>query len=138
MPDKKLIYDKLPDGEIKKVLECCLYGDCQDCFYGGTDQRCCRDDLMQNCLEYFNRLQAENERLKETTKTMSTYIKGNGWGLVSFVEFCKNLKAEAYKEFAERLYEELRMYGIKDKFNKSVFLNIADKVKKEMVGDNNG
>ena len=45
------------------------------------------------------------------------------------------IKVEAYKEFAEMLYEELRVYGIKDKFNKAVFLNIVDKSKKELVGD---
>lgn len=47
----------------------------------------------------------------------------------------KQIKAEAYKEFAERLHEELRMYGIKDKFDKAVFLNVVDKAKKELVGD---
>jgi hypothetical protein len=50
----------------------------------------------------------------------------------------KTAKAEAIKEFAERLHEELRIYGIKDKFNKSVFLNVADKAKKELVGEDNG
>ena len=50
-------------------------------------------------------------------------------------QYRAELKAEAYKEFAERLHEELRIYGIKDKFNKSVFLNVVDKAKKELVGE---
>ena len=52
------------DNNIIKALECCILGDCQGCFYGDTDQRHCKDDLMQNALELINRQKAEIERLE--------------------------------------------------------------------------
>ena len=80
---------------------------------------------------------AENERLKETTKNMSAYVKGNGWGLISFVEFCKNLKAEAYKEFAERLKTMPKHYYFHtiDGTESLVSFDRIDNLLKEMVGD---
>ena len=81
-------------------------------------------EAIQIVKDTINRLQAENERLKK------------GWK--ADVILTADAKTEAYKEFAERFYEELRMYGIKDKFNKSVFLNVVDKAKKELVGEDNG
>ena len=41
---------------------------------------------------------------------------------------------EVVKEFVERLYTELRVYGVNDKFNKSKFLTVVDDVAKEMKG----
>ena len=67
--------NKLTESEIKKALECCILGDCQGCYYGDTDQRHCKDDLMQNALDLINRKNAEIERAR----------------------------AEAIKEFAERV-----------------------------------
>ena len=59
---------KMPDNEIVKALECCILGDCQGCFYGDTDQRHCKDDLIQNALDLINRLQAENSKLKKSNR----------------------------------------------------------------------
>ena len=67
--------NKLTEQEIMKALECCILGDCQGCYYGDTDQRHCKDDLMQNALDLINRKNAEIERAR----------------------------AEAIKEFAERV-----------------------------------
>ena len=124
MPDKNLT-----NWMIKKALECCITSDCRGCPLGhratGTYNEHCGTDLMKNALDLINRLQAENERLKK-------------FALIrAFDRFQKEAKAEAYKEFAERLHEELRIYGTKDKFNKSVFLNVVDKAKKELVGEDN-
>ena len=96
-----------------------------------------------DCEKEINRLQAENERLKpfeDKIAKFNSHIRVEDMlvfasSLEEWLEFCENLKAEAYKEFAERLHEELRIYGIKDKFNKSVFLNVVDKAKKELVGE---
>lgn len=49
----------MTDAEIKKSLECCIFGDCLGCIYGETDQRHCKDDLMQNALNLINRQQAK-------------------------------------------------------------------------------
>ena len=87
---------KLTDAEIKEALECCILGDCQGCFYGDTDQRHCKDDLMQNALNLINRLQAENKRLKQIFEGMA----------VAMPNIAKAERHEAYKEFAERLCED--------------------------------
>ena len=60
----------MEDREIIKALECCIEGYCPDCFYGNTDQRHCRDDLMQNALDLINRLQAQNKDLAETVHNL--------------------------------------------------------------------
>ena len=82
-------------------------------------------------------VKAENERLKETTKNMSAYVKGNNWGLVSFVEFCKNLKAEAYKEFAERLKERYTSVWTWDGHEEAILVlhTNLDNLLKELVGE---
>ena len=53
----------------------------------------------EDLFKEISRLKAENGKLK-------AYIQnnGSGWGLISHLEFCKNLKAEAYKEFADKIY----------------------------------
>ena len=40
---------------------------------------------------------------------------------------------EAILKYHERLYEELRMYGPKDLFNKSKFLLVADEICDELL-----
>jgi hypothetical protein len=92
----------MTDNEIKKALECCTTNgsNCKDCpAFVKVDRSNCKK-YFRGALDLINRLQAEIERLK-------AYIQnnGSGWGLISHLEFCKNLKAEAYKEFAERLKE---------------------------------
>jgi hypothetical protein len=47
-------------------------------------------------------------------------------------QYVAKIKAEAIKEFAEKIYRSRAMYGQKDKFNKTVFLNIVDQIAKEM------
>ena len=65
----------------------------------------------------------KDELIKALAYDRGQYKKGYTDGIVAF---------------AERLYEELRIYGQKDKFDKSVFLNVVDNLLKEFVGDNNG
>ena len=109
----------MTDNEIIKVLEDFINhnGHCVNC-----------PSIMKNSLDLINRLQEENERLKETTKNMSAYVKGNRWGLVSFVEFCKNLKAEAYKECIEKVKE---LFPKEDWFTREAL----DALLKELVGE---
>jgi uncharacterized protein YukE len=82
-----------------------------------------------------NSYKAENERLKNAYKRVA-------WERDMVTEQneynCKLAKAKAYKEFWKELYVEMRMYGQQEKFTKSVFLSVADKVLKEMVGEDNG
>lgn len=83
-----------------------------------------------------NGYKAEVERLTEENKIVSVYI-GNGWGYVSFLEFVKNQRAEAVKEFADTLHDEVfimsRTPAGDIDFND--FEVVLRKVQKEMVGD---
>ena len=105
IPDKKLT-----DAEIVKVLECCRDCCCKQC----------EDEAdFQEVIDLINRLQAENERLEHQLETLCLALK--------------LAKAEAYKEFAERLKVYLllhhgEIYG--------VLLESIDNILKELVGDN--
>jgi hypothetical protein len=134
MPNKKLT-----DSEIIKALKCCIkaekvrdcekmgcplsLGNCQGCKYVDNE-----NGLYKDAFDLINRLQAKNDKLQKEMEM---------WKNTAYHEAsqCETAKAEAYKEFVKKLHEELRIYGIKDKFNKSVFLNVVDKAKKELVGD---
>ena len=89
------------------------------------------DDLVRhitNILDLINRQQAEIERLKK------------GWK--ADVILTANVKAEAYKEFAERLKDKHRKIIDYDEagFGAQIFIveeKVIDNLLKEMVGDNN-
>ena len=108
MPDKKLT-----DSEIVKALECCSTASCisNKCHYEKLhDIPTCTTKLTKDALDLINRLQAEIERLEDVNIRLT--------------------KAEAHKEFAERL---------KSRFlNKNeVINNTIDNLLKELVGENN-
>ena len=91
----------MTDNEIKKALECCstYKGKCTDCpAFVKVDRSNCKKVLL-GAIEIINRLQSENERLSKITRPLIAEIK-----------------AEAYKEFCERLKEKsfktIRNYGL--------------------------
>ena len=150
--------DKLTDTEIIKALEC-ISGkakdwDCDKCAFDGA---ICTAYVSEKALDLINRqdfkihllekqiseiqnanlinwnatignYKTEIESLKAEVERLNTYLDVIGYST-------DKIKAEAYKEFAERLHEELRIYGAKDKFNKLVFLNVVYNAKKELVGE---
>ena len=92
---------KLTDNEVKKALECC-YSKGNWCVSGCPRMYCCdtvtecRMELNKDAFDLINRLQAENERLKENLGGM----------VVAMPNIAKAERHEAYKEFAERLCED--------------------------------
>lgn len=154
----------MTDTEIIKGLECIASEKdvlCKDCSYNKYYLTKCHKMTAKDALDLINRqkeliekseriehfadktiatLQAEIKRLKAESDTIaedySNLVIEKDELFDEAEKLIKKAKAEAAKEFAEKLHEELRMYGIKDKFNKSVFLNVVDKAKKEMAGDN--
>lgn len=85
---------KLTDSEIVKALEICQKphdnNTCNNCKYKRNFG--CRDALCNDILDLINRLQAENERLRT-----QLYLE-------KYTDVAKkNIKAEAYKEFAGNL-----------------------------------
>ena len=126
MPDKKLT-----DNEIKKALECCVNNtneDCNKCVCSGSNVSCV-DVLLTNALDLINRLQAENERL--TIRLRKAEHQLDDLCIMHNV-----IKAEAYKEFAERL-EKMMCY--EHFFETDVVVldrNKLNNLLKELVGDN--
>ena len=144
--------DKKPaDNEIKKALECCV-GDndgknCFDCPLWEIDD--CQEQLLLDALDIINRpqakvikeqnknsklwnernsLQAEVERLETENKLFVIYKGQRGFGKAFFFrELEKQIKAEAYKEFAERLKEWFR--------KESEVYKLIDNLLKELVGE---
>ena len=140
--------DKLTDNEILNAAECCTIGDCRGCFYGDTDQRRCRDDLIKNLVDLINRLQAENERLTNLCHEQNTeidrLIKIKNRLLYNLKLVCEEkeeetIKAEAYKEVFEKLNKMAIVRKIKDlKFPfivKVVTLHDINTLKNEMIGE---
>ena len=92
----------------------------------------CPRILMRNALDLIDRVQAENERLKE----LFEHSQANYWNISNLVHKYRNkaiiAKAEAYKEFAEKL---------KPKFKNIISCNAGavyrkiDNLLKELVGE---
>lgn len=100
---------KLTDNEIKKALECCCTAKCLECKYYGTGNADCVKTNMINSLDLINRIQAENERLLQKTQRPQDVDPMDFCGvLCDFAEglFAK-AKAEAYKEFADKIHTEI-------------------------------
>ena len=87
-----MLDNKLKDNEIKKAWECCSSQPQELCCNCPIDiskiKGGCITVLTTNALDLINRLQSENERLTHITRNLIGEIK-----------------AEAYKEFAERVKE---------------------------------
>ena len=133
---------KITDEEVIKALECCASAECGkckweprgDCYRGSME---CNDDLMREALDLIKRQRAEIERLhsevKEKTETI-VFLKdqATGWS----IDFCNlkaklnTAKAEAIKEFADKLKEELTTGAAVMRVS---VLNIIDDLVKELT-----
>ena len=125
------------DNEIIKALECCsigeTYTDCEKngCpLYLGITMGCKYIDkenqLYSDALDLINRQKAEIEKLKGST------IVSN---IMESQRIKREAKAEAYKEFAERLNEEAQIADCFDSYNMVVGTHFIDNLLKEMVGE---
>jgi FtsZ-binding cell division protein ZapB len=128
----------MTDNDIIKALEFCA--DSRD-----TDKHClkcpycnesyCLDKMMADALDLINRQKAEIERLKEKHKLAVEEREANVKG---FTESLKTVKAEAIKEFAERLKEKgMPVTGGRGFEGVYVMCSniVIDNLVKEMVGD---
>ena len=107
----------MTDNEIIKALECCANGKCFECgfFDEASEEEPCQDVATRNALSLINRQKAEIERL-------NNHIADVG----------KKVKADAVKEFAERLKAKFDKYGAEH-----YYYSLVDDVAKEMgVGSN--
>lgn len=133
---------RLTDNEIVKALECCgglTSGWCDKCPMNVTKE--CEKDLSaleKLALDLINRLQAENERLRNAYKQCAWErdnfqadnerlygILENKGGLI----LTKTAKAEAYKECIEKVKK------LRGNYTGYAFDRKLDNLLKEMVGD---
>jgi hypothetical protein len=144
MPDKKLT-----DNEIVKALECCArplpHCYCDEC-PAGANGGCAMK--TENIIDLINRLQAENEKkdrafenLIEVARLWKEKYNNAKKELFNKTEQLKTAKAEAYKEFAERLKNVPVRFHIEhdglDKFVPFIDDIDIDNLLKELVGEDN-
>lgn len=125
---------KLPDNDIKKALADCIKhnGSCFEC---PSYEFCDKNDsetVMEMVLDYINRLEAENERLNKLADLGN--MRANDYRAMR--DKYLNAKAEAYKEFAERL-KKGKQYSV-ERHENIVPVAVIDWILKEMVGEDNG
>ena len=123
----------MTDSEIVKALECCTTKThtCLECPYKDFGQ--CEYQVMNDTLDLINRLQAENEDYKALYEGVKTEH-------IETIKAIKHYKAEAYKEFAERLkkltsnkfWDGNKMHELKVPF---VGVDEIDNILKELIGE---
>lgn len=126
---------KLTDSEIIKALECCMDEmGCKKgcpCFDPKSKNSHCTavgdNGLEKLALDLINRIQAENERLKKANEMFTDIGK-----------LYSEIKAEAYKEFAERLkMRAINRYNEFEDYQEYPYATIThiDELLKELVGE---
>ena len=125
----------MTDAEIIKALECCTtQSSCIGCPYDDTDETCYKDmRLLKDVLDLINRQKAESERLRKELNIVSTLYQDEQERYKELLDIkCDRCiardKAEAIKEFAERLKTELS-------FGKYIQADQIDNLVKEMEGE---
>ena len=122
---------KFTDEEIKSSLEVIATTcNCNECkIRSGRWGTCnCSETTANAALDLINRQKAEIEKLKGST------IVSN---IMESQRIKREAKAEAYKEFAERLNEKAQIADCFDSYNMVVGTHFIDNLLKEMVGDDN-
>lgn len=120
---------KFTDEEIKSSLEViattrnCNECKIRNCKWGTCN---CSQITANVALDLINRQKAEIEKLKGST------IVSN---IMESQRIKREAKAEAYKEFAERLNEEAQIADCFDSYNMVVGTHFIDNLLKEMVGE---
>lgn len=135
--------ETMNDEDIKQSLECCSTKQLSKCLECKITQNGCAEYLASQALALINRQQAEIEKLENAIIALMSYldILGADKTDTSFIkqatEFNKqiraDIKAEAIKEFAERLKEGI---GFRD-LPVEIVVDHIDFLVKEMVGGEN-
>lgn len=131
---------KFTDEEIIEALDLCTQQNgsipCYDCPCWSEDEQECEGIDYTATLDLINRQKAEIERLKECPKCVYEYdgeiMEYCVQGPCSNFKTVEQIKAKAYKEFAERLKSYL-LLNKKGEMSVISFENV-DTLLKEMVG----
>ena len=138
----------LPDAEIIKALECCIDvngANCHKCPY----DKCCsypESVMLKDTLDLINRQEAEIERLKKDSKDIDEFARNickerllQGKAIADFESLRRYIemqKAEAYKEFAEKVKAEFCHGYTYLEIGEKAFIKDIDNLLKEMEGEN--
>ena len=118
--------NKITDDEIVKALELCQLEDttiCESCPLGKFYPYC--DDVISPAtIDLINRQKAEIEKLQNSGIRAKSVDE--------WVSYCNGLRAEAVKEFAERLKEKAKS----NEWNGTICGLDIDNLLEEMVGEN--
>lgn len=138
----------MTDNEIKKALECCQYEGvttCRDCpmFYTHEfDNEIdfdCGKYIYGRALNLINRQEAEIEKLKAMVNAELDTIHSLGDDYERVLEeepiLIQKAKAEAVKEFAERVKDMTILSTLNTIGAKMVEIDDIDNLVKEMVGE---
>ena len=141
---------KLTDSEIVKALECCLETSGVNCGKCPYCDNCVTDEntslMMTDVLDLINRQKAEIERLEKeyekVYKQAEMDILANISDGSTSCHWCiDKTKAEAYKEFAEKLENRilsmLTTATLEEKEIICACIGINNNLLKELVGDSN-
>lgn len=135
----------MTDNEIKKALECCVESECEGCKY--EYDTACKEYILHDCIRLIKQKQDEvkaykhyyDECLKDLKKANAEIDRlkyanqTNISSIATLHEELKTAKAEAYKEFADRLKDESEHFELeKENF---VSEEQIDNLVKEMVGE---
>lgn len=152
MTDKiKDIINNFSDMKIIKALECCIIGDCDNCSFYETRELC--PNLILFVSDLIKRQEAEVEKLKSKNSNLTSDLSSLRNDLSSakakierlratvdsFTDIGKlysEIKAEAYREFAERV--KLEFYYEFDELIPSIMSDRIDNLLKELVGEDDG
>ena len=121
--------------ETKKALACCVNaGNCVDCPLnrGDIGGVCVRQNMI-HAVELINHYEAEIERLKCDNSNIHRLFSDACKRVDELDKLNETVKAEAIKEFAERLEQSLeRQYNA---YGRLYVLRHIEKLVKEMVGE---
>ena len=124
MIDKKYT-DKDIISSLEVIATTCNCNECK--IRSGKWGTCnCSETTANAALDLINRQKAEIERLRGST------IVSN---IMESQRIKREAKAEAYKEFAERLNEKAQIADCFDSYNMVVGTHFIDNLLKEMVGE---
>ena len=124
MTDKKITEEEIKSSlEVIATTRNCNECKIRNCKWGTCN---CSQITANAALDLINRQKAEIEKLKGST------IVSN---IMESQRIKREAKAEAYKEFAERLNEEAQISDCFDSYNMVVGTRFIDNLLKEMVGE---
>ena len=124
---------KFTDEEIIRNYEWCIgctSDRCRECTM--DEEGFCEEELQDLVLDLINRQKAEIEKLKGST------IVSN---IMESQRIKREAKAEAYKEFATKIYQAFAVENTRDGYldctpNYTRLMECVDDVLKQLVGDN--